>query len=166
MAECVCMPLPVPILSRHSTALLSAPTPVPRVLSHAPCVRPLPSQALQRRVNLRRIPDMHKLVALMAERQLLPAIWFILSRCVAAVMQFWADRRLSRRVKCWAGTSSPLPMCGPREGRSPVACDAKPPPETRCAPQLRSTPLVSDPAALKGPATRCAPGPYQEYQRP
>lgn len=37
-------------------------------------------QALQRRVNLRRIPDMHKLVALMAERQLLPAIWFILSR--------------------------------------------------------------------------------------
>ncbi|KAG2449071.1 hypothetical protein HYH02_005820 [Chlamydomonas schloesseri] len=38
------------------------------------------AQALRRRVNLRRIPDMHKTIKLLAQREMLPAIWFILSR--------------------------------------------------------------------------------------
>ncbi|GFR39875.1 hypothetical protein Agub_g377 [Astrephomene gubernaculifera] len=37
-------------------------------------------QALQRRVNLRRLPDMGKTIAALARGNMLPAIWFILSR--------------------------------------------------------------------------------------
>ena len=38
------------------------------------------AQALQRRANQRRIPDMPKSAALLKEKGMLPAIWFILSR--------------------------------------------------------------------------------------